>query len=79
MLHALRVGQSPPRRRESAWAGVDLTHTHTYIYIHMTHATQMYPLRYLPQLEPGTETLDPLWPEGRGFDLLCYVRCVRYM
>lgn len=36
--------------------------------------TQMYPLQYLPPLEPGTPTLDPLWAAGRGFDVLCYLR-----
>jgi len=34
----------------------------------------MYPLAHLPPLEKGEATLDPLWPEGRAFDVLCYLR-----
>ena len=38
----------------------------------------MYPLAHLPPLDPhtNTPTLDPLWPEGRKFDVLCYIRYV---
>ena len=34
----------------------------------------MNPLAYLPPLEEGQPTLDPLWAEGRTFDVLCYLR-----
>ncbi|GAB5036621.1 Hypothetical protein NocV09_04400080 [Nannochloropsis oceanica] len=33
----------------------------------------MYPLAHLPPLKEGEATLDPLWPEGRAFDVLCYL------
>lgn len=38
----------------------------------------MYPLAHLPPPDPhtNTPTLDPLWPEGRKFDVLCYIRYV---
>lgn len=44
------------------------------MYTHFDTRGQMYPLQYVPPLEPGAPTLDPLWPEGRRFDLLCYIR-----